>query len=49
MKIRMFKQENASELEQVIAKALKISNSQDYDKRNSGLEILSDFFCNEVI
>ena len=30
MKIRMFEQEDAAELERVIAKTIRISNSRDY-------------------
>ena len=37
----MFKQEDAAELEQVIAKTLKITNSQDYLKENIEVNILS--------
>lgn len=41
MKIRRFKQEDAAELEQVIAETLKVSNSKDYPKEYIEANILS--------
>ena len=41
MKIRMFEQEDAAELERVIAKTLRISNSRDYSNEYIEAFILS--------
>lgn len=41
MEIRMFKQEDAEELEQVIAETLRVSNSQDYAKEYIEANIVS--------